>query len=523
MKFRFIAIIFTMVFVHFALAQMMVVSTNPADGAVNVDTSATISFTFSEPIDTTTVSNDPPIPFVFLIVSPSDSIELQGLSYSTDLKTVNLQVSLTPNTDYVMALTYAKSTNGNVLEHPYVLNFSTASDHGQYTVSGNVMSETQSTENVIVLLSKEPFFGDGDVENGVVSGTVIINSTNKLVSIQDTSNFQLNYVRPGTYYIAAAKDVNGDGYIEPEYGDTFAMYDPNGDGQEDSLVVTNQNLTGINLTLLKFERGTIKQFVDSVRQIAQQYRQDSVRLVYMQGYTDSLTDGKDFGFYYVFHTPGFPYFLGIYYNSTFGPEIQDSVDWVPVDTTAPEIPQNIIDSDSAMALAEKNGGAAFRQRYPNWSAQYSVGNMKNYIQQAQINDTSKIIWVVHYWGTNANNDVWAEHVVVMDAQTGQVYSAVTGIKDKPDTHVPQAFELRQNYPNPFNPSTVIEFTVPKAMDVQLTVYDITGRKVATLVNGRVTAGLHRVQFDAKNLAAGIYFYTLKAGNVVQTRKMVLMK
>ncbi len=522
MKFRFIAIIFTMVFVHFALAQMTVVSTNPADGAVNVDTSATISFTFSEPIDTAKVSNDPPIPFVFAIVSPSDSIELEGLSYSSDFKTVYFQVSLKPNTDYVMALTYAKSTSGNVLEHPYVLNFTTASDHGQYTVSGNVMSETESTEDVIVLLSKEPFFGEGDVDNGIVSGTVVVNSTNKMFSAQDTSNYQLNYVRPGTYYIAAGKDMNGDGIIDPGYGDMIAMYDPDDDGMEDSVVVTNQNLTGVNLKLMKFERATIKQFVDSVRQIAKQFRQDSVRLVYMQGWTDSLADGKDFGFYYVFHTPGFPYFLGIYY-SVFGPDIQDSVEWVPVDTTAPEIPQNIIDSDSAMALAEQNGGATFRQKYPNWYAQFSVGNMKSYIQQAQISDTNKIVWVVHYWGANANYDVFAEHVVVMDAQTGQVYSAVTGIKDKPDTHVPQAFELRQNYPNPFNPSTVIEFTVPKAMDVQLTVYDITGRKVATLVNGRVTAGLHRVQFDAKNLAAGIYFYTLKAGNVVQTRKMVLMK
>ncbi len=522
MNYRFVALLFALLFVHFAVAQMNVVSTSPADGAVNVDTSTTISFTFSEAIDTVRVSDDSPLPFIFAIVSPSDSIELRNIRYSSDFKTVYLDVSLTPNTDYVMALSYARSTSGNVLEHPYVLNFTTAPDHGQYTVSGNVMSETGAVEDVIVLLSTQPLFGDSDVENSVVSGTVVLNTTNKMFSAKDTSGYQLNYVRPGTYWIAAAKDVNHDGYIDPGMGDWIAMYDPDGDFQEDSIVVTNQNLTGIDLMMMEFTRATIKQYVDSVKQLARQVWQDSVRLVFMQGWADSLTDGKDFGFYYVFHTPGLPYFRAIYYG-VFWTDFEDSVYWVPVDTSAPEIPMNIIDSDSAMALAEQNGGAAFRQNYPNWYASYSVGNLKSYIHQAQISDTNKIVWVVHYTGTNANYDVYAEHVVVMDAETGQVYSAVTGIKDKPAEQLPQTFSLKQNYPNPFNPTTTIEFSVPKAMNVVLNVFDITGRKVATLVNGRVTAGTHRVEFNATNLAAGIYFYSLKAGNRIITRKMVLIK
>ncbi len=523
---RFLSMVLvTLVWVPVLLAQMNVVSTSPADGAVNVPTNATVSFTFSEPIDTTRIGQGQGIPFVFTIASPTDSIHLDSLYYSTDFTTVYFDFQLTPNTDYVFILTYAKSTNGNVLEHPYALNFTTASDHGQYTISGNIQSDMGSVEDVIVIVSKVPVFGEegGDIDNYVASGTVVTGGTNKLVSINDTLGYQAKYIRPGTYWLAAAKDVNGDGDIDPSMGDWIGMYDPDGDGREDSVVVSNQSVTNVDLTMFKFERGTVKQWVDSVRQIAQQFRDDSVRLVFIEAWEDSIVDGKDFGFFYVFATPGLDYFLGIYYGD-FSVDIQDSVNWVPVDTTAPEIPANFIDSDSASAIAEANGGAAFRQRYPNWYLNYFVGNVKSYLYQAGVNDTTKVVWVFHYRGYNENYDVFAEHVVVMDAETGTVYSSVTNIKDQDQIGVvPQAFDLKQNYPNPFNPSTVIEYTVPKAMDVKLIVYDALGRRVATLVNGRVPAGTHRVQFNAERLSAGVYFYTLKAGEYIKTRKMLLMK
>ena len=92
---------------------------------------------------------------------------------------------------------------------------------------------------------------------------------------------------------------------------------------------------------------------------------------------------------------------------------------------------------------------------------------------------------------------------------------------------PTKFELAQNYPNPFNPTTTINYAIPKVSEsgvaVQLKVYDALGREVATLVNGKQTAGEYSVKFDASKMTSGIYFYTLRAGNFVQTRKMILMK
>jgi hypothetical protein len=85
------------------------------------------------------------------------------------------------------------------------------------------------------------------------------------------------------------------------------------------------------------------------------------------------------------------------------------------------------------------------------------------------------------------------------------------------------FSLAQNYPNPFNPETTIRYSVPTAGQVELAVYDLTGRKVATLVNGYQSAGIHDISWDASPFAAGVYVYTLTANGQTATGKMIYMK
>jgi len=103
------------------------------------------------------------------------------------------------------------------------------------------------------------------------------------------------------------------------------------------------------------------------------------------------------------------------------------------------------------------------------------------------------------------------------------FGMATGVGgDKLDVH-PTAFTLDQNYPNPFNPSTTIKYQISKNGLTTLKVYNLIGQEVATLVNGVVTAGSYEVKFDASRLSSGVYFYTLRSGNFVETRKMTLMK
>ncbi len=85
------------------------------------------------------------------------------------------------------------------------------------------------------------------------------------------------------------------------------------------------------------------------------------------------------------------------------------------------------------------------------------------------------------------------------------------------------FSLGQNYPNPFNPATTIKYSIPEAGFVSLKVYDILGNEVAVLVNGNQSPGTHEINFNANNLANGIYFYKLKYGNNIQVKRMILMK
>ncbi|MBA4252031.1 MAG: hypothetical protein C0442_09970 [Chlorobiaceae bacterium] len=99
---------------------------------------------------------------------------------------------------------------------------------------------------------------------------------------------------------------------------------------------------------------------------------------------------------------------------------------------------------------------------------------------------------------------------------------LVGIKEN-KTITPDQFRLVQNYPNPFNPSTTITFSLPSDQNVSLKIYNIMGEVVATLIDGFHKAGSFDVEFNASNLASGIYFYSLQSDNFSSTKKMMLMK
>lgn len=98
-----------------------------------------------------------------------------------------------------------------------------------------------------------------------------------------------------------------------------------------------------------------------------------------------------------------------------------------------------------------------------------------------------------------------------------------GIQDEETEVIPDSYSLTQNFPNPFNPTTTIQFSIPVSGLVQLSIYNILGEEVKTLLNEEKSAGNHSVQFNASHLASGIYLYRIQAENFVQTKKMILLK
>ena len=168
------------------------------------------------------------------------------------------------------------------------------------------------------------------------------------------------------------------------------------------------------------------------------------------------------------------------------------------------------------------------------------GNFEIYYKRSTDNGTN---WSADTRLTNASGDSWypsvassgsGVHVVWQDFRDGnwEIYykrdpnGNVTGIENT-NSELPTAFKLEQNYPNPFNPSSIIGYRLSINSMVTLKVYDLIGREVVTLVNEEKQAGSYEAEFQSAvgnhQLASGIYYYQLRAGDYVETKKMILIK
>ena len=158
-----------------------------------------------------------------------------------------------------------------------------------------------------------------------------------------------------------------------------------------------------------------------------------------------------------------------------------------------------------------------------WQMRHVVGGSDNsqssYEVHFGLGEAARIDSIVVEWPSGLE-----EYVVDVSAnQVGEFLEGqVTGVAST-DQAVPNQFVLHQNYPNPFNPTTTIEFTLPQGEFVTLTVYDLLGREVETLVARRLGAGTHRVTWDARGLTSGLYVYELRAGAFTARKKLMLLK
>ena len=122
-----------------------------------------------------------------------------------------------------------------------------------------------------------------------------------------------------------------------------------------------------------------------------------------------------------------------------------------------------------------------------------------------------------------------EGVWCNDNEERDEFKARTGVDgDEQGSLLPTKFELAQNYPNPFNPVTTIKYALPERSRVRIEVLNILGQRVKTLVNSEQAAGRYTIAWDGTDshgtpVATGIYFYRLKAGDYVDTKKMMLLK
>ncbi|MEJ2542952.1 MAG: T9SS type A sorting domain-containing protein [Calditrichaceae bacterium] len=110
-----------------------------------------------------------------------------------------------------------------------------------------------------------------------------------------------------------------------------------------------------------------------------------------------------------------------------------------------------------------------------------------------------------------------------DGWIAEIKSTTVSQIEKNSTAGLREFKLYANYPNPFNPATTIPFNLANNSQVTIEIYDMTGQCVSILVNKRMTAGYHEVEFNAQNLSSGLYLYRLQAGTYTQVKKMMVLK
>ena len=175
------------------------------------------------------------------------------------------------------------------------------------------------------------------------------------------------------------------------------------------------------------------------------------------------------------------------------------------------------------------------ETYGNYAivAHYSAGVRVINISNPDV--PTEVAWYDTYPSNNAEsyNGCWGVYmlpsgkIVASDRQTGlyvlKTNFPLTGVSGNSVNAVPENYLLEQNYPNPFNPSTVISYQLPKGEFVALKIYNQLGKEVSSLVNKNQNAGKYEVTFDGTNLSSGIYFYSIKAGNFSETKKMIMVK
>jgi enterochelin esterase-like enzyme len=125
------------------------------------------------------------------------------------------------------------------------------------------------------------------------------------------------------------------------------------------------------------------------------------------------------------------------------------------------------------------------------------------------------------WQERHEGHSWGQWRATTDFILQNFFPLVTGVEDRGE--LPARIQLYQNYPNPFNPTTIIRYELPVGNYVTLKVYDILGREVTTLVNGRQEAGAYDVVFDGSNLTSGVYLYRLQIGNFSLTKKLLMVR
>jgi hypothetical protein len=245
-------------------------------------------------------------------------------------------------------------------------------------------------------------------------------------------------------------------------------------------------------------------------------------------------------------------------SSSYGLISYDDNSWKLYNTNNSELPDNeitdlFLDKNNALWISTRNGLALFNENVWNVYNTTNSGLPDNWITSCIIDNQNVCLigtfndGFVEYDGENwevytlnnspllsnnirdleedANGNIW---IGLYDAGIS-IYNrnGISSVFPNETKSIPISYKLLQNYPNPFNPNTTIQYAISSRQFITLKVYDVLGKEIATLVNEEKPAGSFEIKFNPessiKNPASGVYFYQLRAGDYIGTKKMILLK
>ena len=139
----------------------------------------------------------------------------------------------------------------------------------------------------------------------------------------------------------------------------------------------------------------------------------------------------------------------------------------------------------------------------------------------------------HFGGTVISGQTREYGIANINTQESNIFNDISDttvwmshgdcVKQLPNEELPKEFRLEQNYPNPFNSATTIQFAIQKRFEVSLKIFDLLGKEVETLMDEKLSPGIHKIFFESKGLPSGVYFYRLQTGGSARTKKLILLR
>jgi hypothetical protein len=524
-------------------------STVPAEGATGVAQTATIQFNLNQPVS---LENNWSAVLRF---EPGAGIT-PGLLTIGDLATgetdvITYDVTHALDTDTFWFVFGLRSETDEAIE-PFLLRYTTAASWGVHTVSGVVTDDPSvggmaGKGRMAPVLWRRPRAGvplhiPGQtnyletktwwpgrirpVRTGQIpkqaGGTTLVFLADRNLLVDDdwgmraatltaeaSGSYTIPYVREGVYWPFALKDLDDQG----EPFEAIGIYDPDADGQPDSLVVGGANVQDIHLTVFNFVPTTAQATLAPAREVAARFAPDQ-QLKAISASPVGL-DGYNLEWVYDFYAPGSNRLTTVFLTGG----LLAAVDTSEAPTLVAEmkpIPDAFVDSPPAVDTALLNGGQEFLTQYSTAPITPTLVAGNQFWKA--LPGPEALAWEVRYGALTDTS--FQELSLFVDLGTG-VYLGRVGTASEPAP--PAAGLSLEQYPNPFSETTTFRLSLAAPTFVRLVVYDVLGRTITTVAAGHLPAGEHQLPWNAAGLPAGLYLCRLEAGHFVQHHTAILQR